>query len=429
MNNSAQFEAVREEITYAFENTVFFRKHMEANGLQLDDIRSFDDFQRIPPTSKPHYRRNFPAGVLAKGYTLNSPHVMRFQSSGTSGERLNSAILSFDLSRRQATALGVNRRFDTLWRPGSRPKTCRFAPPNCSDVECATGFSTMEERTLPDGTLVLAVAHDVLATPEWQVIKALDEIALHQPDLLVVDPTHFAFLTRRARQLGRAITSPKKLHMVCGYTLMTRVARRQIEAFMGKDFPIGDMIGMSEIGYLGFECHHGHRHINDIDFHMEFVDDKGMPVAPGEAGELIVTTIDDALVPRIRYATGDMFTRLPTKCSCGSDLPMVRIEGRATHMIQLSDGRIVTPGAVDAAVGDAPGLDVYKLEQDKSGACSFKYITNETVQAADIDAMTQRLSALLAPNTVQMQSVNYISCERSGKFQPCTSQISAETRS
>ena len=427
MNNTTQFEAVREEMTYAFENTVFFRKHMEANGIALDDIRSLDDFRRIPPTSKPHYRRNFPAGVLAKGYMLNSPHVMRFQSSGTSGERLNSAILSFDLSRRQATALSVNRRFDTLWRPGHRPKTCRFAPPNCSDVECATGFSTMEERTLPDGTLVLTVAHDLLAMPEWQIVKALDEIELHQPDLLMVDPTHFAFLIRRARQLGRKIATPRKLHMVCGYTLMTRVARRQIEEFMGKDFPIGDMIGMSEIGYLGFECHHGHRHINDVDFYIEFVNEKGS-VAPGEMGELIVTTIDDALVPRIRYATGDMFTPLAAQCTCGSDLPVVRIEGRATHMIELADGSIVTPGAVDAAVGDAPGLDVYKLEQDKSGACHFKYIANETLQSADIAALEQRLAEVLAPNPLQMQSVNYISCERSGKFQPCTSQISAEKR-
>ncbi|MGX5836941.1 phenylacetate--CoA ligase family protein [Aeromonas piscicola] len=427
MSNTAHFEAVREEMTYAFENTVFFRSHMEANGIEFDNIRSFDDFQRIPPTSKQHYRRNFPAGVLAKGYTLNSPHVMRFQSSGTSGERLNSAILSFDLSRRQARALGVNRRFDTMWRPGGRPKTCRFAPPNCSDVECATGFSTMEDRTLPDGTLVLTVAHDVLATPEWQVVKALDEIESHQPDLLVVDPTHFAFLIRRARELGRKITSPRRLHMVCGYTLLTRVARRQIESFMGQDFPIGDMIGMSEIGYLGFECHHGHRHINDVDFYMEFVGVDG-PVALGEIGELIVTTIDDALVPRIRYATGDMFTPLAGKCTCGSDLPVVRIEGRATHMIELADGRLVTPGAVDAVVGEAPGLDVYKLEQDKSGACNFKYIANETTQSADIVALGQRLADLLAPNLLQMQPVNYISSERSGKFQPCTSQISAEKR-
>lgn len=425
MTDPGVFEAVGEEIAYAFDNTVFFRKHMEANGLRPQDIRGPEDFSRIPPTAKSHYRRNFPAGVLAKGYTLNSPHVMRFQSSGTSGDRLNSAILSFDLARRQATAIGVNRRFDELWRPGHRPKICRFAPPNCSDVECATGFSSMADRTLPDGTLVLTVAHDLLVTPEWQIVQALDEIEAYEPDLLVVDPTHFAFLTRWARRLDRTITSPNRLHMVCGYTLLTRVARRQIEAFMGPDLPIGDMIGMSELGYLGFECHLGHRHINNKDFYLEFVRD-GKPVADGETGELYVTTVDDALIPRIRYATGDLFTPLGEPCACGSDLPLVRVEGRGTHMVRLSDGRIVTPGAIDAVVGDAPWLDAYKLEQDATGACTFRYIPNEDATAGDPAELERRLTEVLAPNPVQLEAGDYIACERSGKFQPCVSHLSAE---
>jgi phenylacetate-CoA ligase len=424
MIDSTTFEAVREEIAYAFDNTVFFRKHMEASGLRPEDIQDPEDFLRLPPTSKSDYRRNFPAGVLAKGYTLSSPHVMRFQSSGTSGDRLNSAILAYDLARRQATALGVNRRFDDLWRPGSRPKSCRFAPPNCSDVECATGFSTMEERTLADGTLVLTVAHDLLATPGWQVVKALDEIELYEPDLLVVDPTHFAFLARCARRLGRVITSSRPLHMVCGYTLMTRVARRQIEDFMGTHIPNGDMIGMSELGYLGFECHHGHHHINNRDFYVEFIrDDK--PVEKGEMGELHVTTVDDGLIPRIRYATGDYFTPLGSTCSCGSDLPVVRVEGRGTHMIQLENGRIVTPAAIDAVIGDAPMLDLYKLEQDRTGACAFRYVTNTEAQADDATALGLRLTEALAPNPVRVEAVDYIACERSGKFQSYASQISA----
>lgn len=424
MSDSLPFEAVLDEVAYAYANTVFFRRHMQASGLRPEDIKNVADFRRIPPTSKAHYRRNFPAGVLARGYTLTSPNVMRFQSSGTSGDRLNSAILSYDLARRQATGLAVNRRFDGLWRPGSRPRICRFAPPNCSDVECATGFSSLEDRTLPDGTLVLTVAHDLLATPEWQISKALDEIGIHQPDLLVVDPTHFAFLTRWARRLGRKITSPR-LHLVCGYTLMTRLARRQIEEFMGPDLPIGDMIGMSELGYVGFECHLGRRHINDNDFYVEFIRD-GRPVEAGAMGELYVTTIDDGLVPRIRYATGDYFTPLRSPCECGSALPVVRVEGRGAHMVRRQDGRLVTPAAVDAAVGAAPWMDVYKLEQDRTGVCVFWYIPNAAGQPGDVRALEDRLADLLAPDRIRLAAVDYIPSERSGKFQSCVSRISAE---
>jgi phenylacetate-CoA ligase len=264
-----------------------------------------------------------------------------------------------------------------------------------------------------------------MATPEWQIIHALDEIEVYQPNLLMVDPTYFAFLARRARRLGRKISSPRKLHMVSAYTPMTRVARRQIEEFMGPDVPVGDMLAMSELGYLGFECHYGRRHINDVDFYLEFVRN-GMPVEVGQTGELYVTTIDDCLMPRIRYATGDCYTPLGKSCECGSELPVVRVEGRVIQMIQLKDGRTVTPGGLDSVVGDSPWMDLYQLEQDRTGACTFRYVPNAKADVRDAAALEARLAKALAPNDIRLQAVDYIACERSGKLQPCLSRISAE---
>ncbi|MFC6987453.1 hypothetical protein [Streptomyces cirratus] len=104
----------------------------------------------------------------------------------------------------------------------------------------------------------------------------------------------------------------------------------------------------------------------------------------------------------------------------------MRIEGRATHMIRLTDGRTVTPGAVDALVGEAPGIDLYKLEQDRTGACTFRYIPNAAADRSQSSALEHRLTEALAPNPVRFEAVDYIAGERSGKFQPVVSQISAE---
>ncbi|HEX8164556.1 MAG TPA: hypothetical protein VF601_02070 [Beijerinckiaceae bacterium] len=421
------FHAAWQEVAYAFENVAFFRSHMEQAGLAPSDIRSPEDFALIPPTRKLDYRRNYPVGVLARGHTLADAHVMRFQSSGTSGERLSSAIFSYDLARRQATSFGVNRHFDTLWRPGARPRICRYAPPNCSDVECATGLSTMEERTLWDGTLVLSVAHDLFATPDRLVIQALDEIAAYDPEMLVVDPTHLAFLLRRARALDRPVETSRKLHIVCGYTLLTHVARRQIRSFFGPTVPVGDMLGMSELGYLGFECHAGQRHINNIDFYVEFLTAAGR-AGPQEVGELVVTTISDGLMPRIRYATGDLYRIVGGSCPCGSDLPVVQMEGRATHLVQRQDGSVLTPRQVDDVVGSAPFIDAYRLEQDASGRCEFRYVPNAAFAAADEAELRDRLLDALDGLALDVTATHYIPCDRSGKFQPCVSSLSAATR-
>ncbi|WP_222724093.1 hypothetical protein [Streptomyces sp. OR43] len=89
-------------------------------------------------------------------------------------------------------------------------------------------------------------------------------------------------------------------------------------------------------------------------------------------------------------------------------------------------GRLVSPGAVDAAVGDAPWMDLYKLEQDTTGACTFRYRANPAEQAGDASGMEARLPDALEPNPVRVDAVDYLACERSGKFQACVSHLSAE---
>jgi hypothetical protein len=64
------FEAARQEAAYAYENVVFFRKHMEETGLTPNDIKTPGDFSKIPPTEKKHYRKNFPVDVLAVYHDL-----------------------------------------------------------------------------------------------------------------------------------------------------------------------------------------------------------------------------------------------------------------------------------------------------------------------------------------------------------------------
>jgi len=280
----SNFNEVQKAISYAYENTVFFQKHMEQAGLAPKDISEPSDIARIPPTTKKDYRKSFPAGVIASGYNLKSPHVMRFQSSGTEGDRLISVVLSYDLARRQASCLSFNSNFQLLWKPGLKLRTCRFAAPNCSDVECANPNSTMESRMLSDGTLVLPVYHDLLTTPSQMAHRALDEIEEYDPHLLFVDPTHFAFLIRAMRKAGRVPHKKEGFCIMSGYTLCTQVARRQIIECFGNDVAFADMLGMSELGFLGLECSAGHQHLNTNDYHLEFIRD-GRPAESGELSE------------------------------------------------------------------------------------------------------------------------------------------------
>lgn len=418
----SNFSKVQKEISYAYKNTVFFRKHMEQIGLVPRDISKPSDVARIPPTVKKDYRKSFPAGVIASGYNLKSSHVMRFQSSGTEGDRLVSVVLSYDLARRQANSLLVNSQFTSLWKPGIKLRTCRFAAPNCSDVECANPNSTMESRMLSDGTLVLPVYHDLLTTPPQMAHSALDEIEEYDPHLLFVDPTHFAFLIRVMRQAGRVPHKKDGFCIMSTYTLCTQVARRQIKECFGTEVPFADMLGMSELGYLGFECPAGHQHMNIKDYYFEFISN-GRPAEFGELSELVVTTLGDRLSPHIRYATGDLYRVSAEPCSCGNPAPVVRAEGRVKNALWLHDGTVVTPKELDELIGPAPWMDMYQMNQTDDDEFSFQYIRNDAWTQQLENELLGRFEEALKTKNINCSATNYLPADRGGKFLSCISSV------
>src|SRR5690606_3146199 len=153
-------EAAQKEVAFAYEKVPFFR-----NGSSPPNWLGAGGMTNVPLTSKVEYRKNFPRGILAEGRSVNDPYVNRMQSSGTSGDRLVSVVHAFKLADRMANCVAVNKRLEFLTKV-PRIRTCRYAAPNCCDVECSNPNVGMEDRILQDGTLVRPVHHDFLTTPD-----------------------------------------------------------------------------------------------------------------------------------------------------------------------------------------------------------------------------------------------------------------------
>ena len=418
------FPEAQQEVAEAYENVAFFRRHMDGAGLRPHDLRTPADFRRLPPTSKADYRRNFPAGVLVEGATLGDPFVFRSQSSGTTGERLVTIATTVDLAERMTTTSAVNPGLEAVFSGARAQRVARYAAPNCSDVECATPFTTPESRTLFDGTRVLPVAHDLLTTPSVMVDQAVAEIVEYEPHWLYTDPMHLAFLARHLR--GRGIAPPPVGGIVLTYNLVTHVARRQVDDVFGaRSAVVAEVVSMSELGWMGMECLAGFVHMNTDSFYLEFlVGDR--PAAPGEIAELYVTSIGDQISPHLRYRTGDLYTLLGGECPCGHRFPRVEFQGRGAHCAARGGEIRLTPKQLDHLVGPADWLELYKLRQLDEDRFGFRYIPvgdNHVAQAKDLG--DRLLAALGADAAVAVDAADYIECERSGKFLSCVSEVVA----
>ncbi|XXF81253.1 hypothetical protein P2318_16290 [Myxococcaceae bacterium GXIMD 01537] len=414
------FEAVKKEIAFAYEHVPFIRKHLDAAALRPDDLASPSDLSRLPPTRKADYRKNFPAGVLARGRVLQQPGVYQIRSSGTEGERLVTAARSHHLARRMFGCLSVHPGFDFL-KTARNLHSGRFAAPNCSDVECANPHSTMADRLLPDRTLVLPVFHDLLTTPERMLDQAAEELTQHAPQFLYCDSAHLTVLVRHLRAQGR-VPHPARAVAV-GFSLFTRVNRRQLAAALPAETALAEVVAMSEFGWLALECPQGALHLNTDAYYPEFLVGDRL-AEPGELAELVVTSLGDDLSPHIRYRTGDLYRLLSEPCPCGHRFPRVRAEGRASSMLVRDRRVVLTPREVDEVVGDAPWMDLYQLDQTDEDAFVLRFLGN-AVQAQEAD-LHERLQARLGAGArLVLERVTYIPSERSGKLLSCRSTVAA----
>lgn len=97
----------------------------------------------------------------------------------------------------------------------------------------------------------------------------------------------------------------------------------------------------NELGWLAFDCENHNLHINSEFAYLEIIDNEGTVLESGKEGRIIVTTFDNKIMPFIRYDTGDIGTILTSKCSCGRTLPLLKVQGRQTDVIQLENNRQV----------------------------------------------------------------------------------------
>ena len=164
-----------------------------------------------------------------------------------------------------------------------------------------------------------------------------------------------------AEEVERAdLRSKIKLRrMVCGSETRSEKMRLAIESKLGLEgcYDIGGMTEMYGPGTaIDCDAHEGLHYWADL-FIIEVLDPATMqPVAEGEVGEMVVTSLSKEAVPLLRYRTHDLSRLLPGKCSCGLCMPRHdRILGRSDDML-IYRGVNIYPGQIMEVIGQFADL-------------------------------------------------------------------------
>ena len=353
-----QLERLKATVKHCYEGSAFYHKRLDSVGIKPTDIRSLDDLQRIPFTTKQDLRDTYPFGIASVPL---SECVRLHSSSGTTG---NPTVILHSRKDLEQWANAVAR---CLWMVGCRPEDVFQNTSGYGMFTGGLGFQYGAERL---GMLTVPAA----AGNTLRQIKFFKDF---RTTVVHAIPSYAARMYEVMCQQG--IDPRRDLALrtfVIGAEPHSEDTRRRIEEMLGikayNSFGMSEMMGPG----VAFECKEQNGlHIWEDYFIVEIVDpDTLEPVPDGEVGELVLTTINREAMPLLRYRTRDLTRILPGSCPCGREHKRLdRMKGRSDDMIILK-GVNIFPIQIETIL-----MPFKELASDY-------LITLETV--ADNDAMT-----------------------------------------
>jgi phenylacetate-CoA ligase len=203
-------------------------------------------------------------------------------------------------------------------------------------------------------------------------------------------PSYALTLAQAFAERGVAPDEISLRYAVLGAEPWTEEMRREIDAGLG--VASTNIYGLSEVIGPGVSCEcveaRAGMHVNEDHFLPEIVDaETGEPVAEGEDGVLVFTTLTKQALPLIRYWTGDITSLSSEPCACGRTLVrMGRIKGRADDMLIIR-GVNVFPTQVEAALLRLPELTPnYRIVVSRSGTIDEAAVEVEVAENLVEDA-------------------------------------------
>jgi len=174
--------------------------------------------------------------------------------------------------------------------------------------------------------------------------------------------------------------------------------RRELEERLG--ITATDNYGLSEVmgpGVAGECLARTGLHVAEDHFLVEVVHpDTLAPVAPGELGELVITTLTREAFPLVRYRTRDLTRLLPGTCACGRTLSrLARIAGRTDDLLIVKGAKFF-PSQVEAVLLEVEGAEPhFVIEVERTGALDEATVLVEVSPALFSDEV-RRLTELKA---------------------------------
>ena len=327
-----QSERLVDLVNRIYGKVPFYTEKMKALGVEPGDIKGIEDITKLPFTTKEDLRNNYPFGLVA----VPKKDIVRVQgSSGTTGKLTLASYTQNDVDvwgecvARALTMAGLTEE-DRLHV--------------CYGYGLFTGGMGLDLGARALGCMSIPMSS---GNTQRQLMCMEDFGAT----AFACTPSYALYLSEAAKEAGIVDRLQLKAG-INGAEPWTDEMRLQIEENLNVN--CFDIYGLCEITGPGvaMDCiHHKGLHVYEDYFYPEVLDPvTHEPVADGETGELVFTTLSKEGMPLLRYRTKDLTSIDHTPCECGRTLPRIQKFTGRTDDMKVIRGVNVFPTQVETAL-------------------------------------------------------------------------------
>jgi len=324
----ALFGALPGQIRHAQANTTFFARLLQ--DVDASTIRDRKTLAGLPVTRKselialqkesPPFAGMTAIAIGSLGRVFSSPGPI-YDPQGARGDfwRFGRALFAADFRRGDL----VHNTFSYHFTPAGFMMDLAAQAIGCSVFPAGTGQSELQ-------------------------VAAIAEL---RPDGYAGTPSFLKILLEKADELKADVTSLKKAS-VGGEALLPLVR----EMLKGRGISVRQSYGTADLGLIAYETEPMGGLVVDEGIILEILrPGTGDPVAEGEVGEVVVTTLCNEY-PLIRFATGDLSALAAGVSACGrTNMRIKGWMGRADQTTKVK-GMFVHPAQVDRVAKRHPEI-------------------------------------------------------------------------
>ena len=365
---------LKKALAYLNDNSAYYKRMFDKYEIDLSKINHVEDLVKIPFTEKKDLQL-FNDDFLC---CEKSKIIDYITTSGTLGDPVTFGCTEGDLQR---LAFNEHKSFECAG----------LKPGNIVQL-----MVTLDKRFMAGMAYFLGIRHlgasvirvgNGIPELQWDTIRRL------RPDTIMCVPSFILRLVQYAEDHGIDYRN-SSIRRIIGIGEGMReqdfslnlLGRRIKEKW---DVQLFSTYSSTEMGATFAECEYGcGGHVHPELIIVEIIGDDDLPVADGEYGEIVVTTLGVEGMPLLRFRTGDIAAKRTEQCRCGRwSYRLTPLVGRKNNMIKLK-GTTLYPPAVNDVLDNADYVENYVVIVHDSDAGTDEVVVKVGLKAVpDFDVV------------------------------------------